>query len=171
MPSWLWVSRSTSKYGRETTRGRFLRGVRERVQNGWEGSNSVEKWARMKTALCESTKAELGHEDRRQPDWFRESESDLRPLTAARNQLYALWLSTGKERDRKKFASAHRETRRAVRRAKDAWFLRKETEAERGRHSGKLVWSCIRDIQRGRRGMAPVRSAMVRDEDGNVFHS
>ena len=98
--------------GREMTRGRFLRGVRERVQNGCEGCNSVEeKWARMKNALCESAKAELGHEDRRQPDWFRESETDLRPLIAERNQLYALWLSTGKERDRKKFASARRETR------------------------------------------------------------
>ena len=75
---------------------------------------------------------------------------------------------TGKERDRKKHASARRDVRKAVRPANDAWFQRKALEAERGRHSGKLVWSCIRDIQRGRRGLVPVRSAMVKDDDGNV---
>ena len=34
------------------------------------------------------------------------------------------------------------------------------------RCGGKLVWRCIRDIHRGKRGLAPVRSAVVRDEDG-----
>ena len=51
--------------------------------------------------------------------------------------------------------------------AKDAWFQRKASEAERGRNGGKVVWQCIRDIQRGRRGLVPVRSAVVQDENGN----
>ena len=80
-------------------------------------------------------------------------------------------LSTWKERDRKKHASACRDVRKAVSSAKDAWFQRKALEAERGRHSGKLVWSCIRDIQRGRRGLVPVRSAMVKDDDGKVCNT
>ena len=50
--------------------------------------------------------------------------------------------------------------------AKDKWFQRKASEAERGRHGGKLLWKCIRDIQRGRRGLVPTRSATIRDEDG-----
>ena len=29
-------------------------------------------------------------------------------------------------------------------------------EAERGRHGGKVVWHCIRDIQCGRRGLVPI---------------
>ncbi len=52
--------------------------------------------------------------------------------------------------------------------AKDAWFQRKAVEAERGGHGGKLARRCIRDIQRGRRGLVPVRTAAVKDEDGNV---
>ena len=28
------------------------------------------------------------------------------------------------------------------------------------------MWKCIRDIQRGRRGLVPTRSATIRDEDG-----
>ena len=82
-----------------------------------------------------------------------------------------MWLSTGVERDKKKHAEARRSARRQVRAAKDAWFQRKAMEAERGRHGGKLVWCCIRDIQRGRRGLVPVRTATVRDEEGNVCDS
>ena len=55
-----------------------------------------------------------------------------------------------------------------MRTAKDAWFQCKALEAERGRNGGKLVWHCIRDIQRGRRGLVPVRAAVVKDEDGNA---
>lgn len=33
------------------------------------------------------------------PDWFRESEIDLKLQFKERNRLYALWLSAGKERD------------------------------------------------------------------------
>ena len=64
------------------------------------------KWDALKNALCKSAKAALDNESRRQPDWFQESEADLRPLIAERNQLYALWMSTGEERDRKKHACA-----------------------------------------------------------------
>ena len=69
---------------------------------------------------------------------------------------------------RKKYADARKEASRAVRAAKDAWFQRKALEAERGRNGGKLVWRCIRDIQRGRRGLVPVKAAVVKDEDGNT---
>ena len=54
-----------------------------------------------------------------------------------------------------------------MREAKEQWFLCKVVEAERG-HSGKILWRCIKGIQRGRRGLIPVRSSMVKDEEGNV---
>ena len=66
---------------------------------------------------------------------------------------------------------ARRCVRQQLRAAKDAWFQRKAAEAERGRHGGRLVWRCIRDIQRSRRGLVPVWSAAVRDEDGSVCSS
>lgn len=50
----------------------------------------------------------------------------------------------------------------------DAWFQQKALEAERGRNGGKLVWHCIRDIQKARRGLVPVRTATVKDEDSNT---
>ena len=118
--------------GRETARGMYLRTVREKLHEGWDKESSVqEKWDTLMSALCNGAKAGLGFEDRRQPDWFRESEVDLKPLFAERNRLYALWLSTSRERDRKKYTDARRVARQAVRVAKDAWFLRKALEEER----------------------------------------
>ena len=65
-------------------------------------------WNMLKNAFCDAGKDELGCENRKQPDWFRESETDLKPLTAERNILCALWLSTRLERNRKKHARARR---------------------------------------------------------------
>ena len=69
-------------------------------------------YVRVRVRAHESAKAVLGYENTRQPGWFQESEADLRPLIAERNQLYASWMSNGKERDRNKHACAWRETRR-----------------------------------------------------------
>ena len=63
---------------------------------------------------------------------------------------------------------AKKKARRAVRGATDAWFLHKASEAERGRNGGKIVSRCIRDIQRGRTGLVPVRAVAVKDEDGKA---
>ena len=44
----------------------------------------------------------------------------------------------------------------------------KASEAQRSRFGGKVVWRCIRDIQRGRRGLVSVRMATVMDEEENA---
>ena len=51
-----------------------------------------------------------------------------------------------------------RVVRRAVRDAKNSWYIRKVQEAECGQHRGKVVRSCITDIKRGRRGLVPMRA-------------
>ena len=47
----------------------------------------------------------------------------------------------------------------------------KASEAQRSRFGGKVVWRCIRDIQRGRRGLVPVRVATVMDEEENACNT
>ena len=125
----------------------------------------------MKTALCEAAGSVLGTACRRKADWFEESGSVLRPLIEERGRLQTLWLSTGRERDKKKFVNARRIARQAVREAKNAWFQKKALEAERGQNGGKIVWSCIRDMQRGKRGLVPVKMTVVREENGNPCSS
>ena len=53
-------------------------------------------------------------------------------------------------------------------RRKNKWFQAKAAEASAGRNGGKVVWKCIRDIQKSRRGMVPMRAATVKDEDGST---
>ena len=55
-----------------------------------------------------------------------------------------------------------------VREAKDSWFQQKADTAQARRFSGKLVWKCIRDIQRGRRGLVPLMTTNVVDKEGNM---
>ncbi len=74
----------------------------------------------MKTSLTNAAEKCLGFAKRKQPDWFRESSSILEPLFQRRNSLYSKRLSSGKERDKKKFAKARCDTRRVARQAKNA---------------------------------------------------
>ena len=112
--------------------------------------------------------AALGLEEKKCPDWFRENATKLKPLLTERNRLYLQWQNTMRETDCQKFAKMHSTVRREIREMKNAWFLDKAKEAQRGRNGGKLVWRCIRDIQRARRGHVPVRSMTVCDEQGNA---
>ena len=103
----------------------------------------------------------------READWFRENDGELRPLFEERSRLYAQWLSSGKVRGRRKFVKARSAARKAVRDAKNGWCRRKAVEASAGRNGGKVVWKCIKDIQRSRRGLVPIRvTTIVTDEDG-----
>ena len=157
------------KVKEEEGRGKFASRVCAKMKEQWSSRGSVEeKWDVMKSALCEAAGSILGSARKRHADWFRESEAVLKPLLDERSRLHARWLSTGSERDRKKFAEARRAARGAVRMAKNAWFQRKASEAERGKNGGKVIWRCIRDMQCGRSGLVPVRTTAVKDEDGNM---
>ena len=155
--------------GREISVGNFVRAVDHKLQAEWDETKNIgSEVGYPETALCDGAKRELGYEDRRQSDWFRGSEKDLKPLLSKRNWLYALWLGTGKEIYKRKHKVAQRAARRAIRTAKDDWFQQNVLGAEKGRNGGKLVWKCIHDIQRGRRGLVPMRTAVVGDESGDV---
>ena len=156
--------------GRKMVRGKFVDKVCEQMKEGWCSDGTVEeKWGKMKAALCEAAGSVLGTACRRQGDWFEVSGSELR--LEERGRLQILWLSTGRERDKKKFVNAHRIVRQTVREAKNAWFQKKALEAERGWNGGKIVWHCIKSMQHGRRGLVPVRMAVIRDENGNSCSS
>ena len=44
----------------------------------------------------------------------------------------------------------------------------KASEAQISQFGGKVVWRCIRDVQRGRRGLVPVRMKKMMDEEENA---
>jgi len=137
-----------------TAKGLFRGRVAESLKQAWRADAPAdEKWTLLKTTLCDAAELTLGREIKRNPDWFTESKDDLDPLFRKRNEAHLQWLNTGKERDKKEFRKARGEARRATRRAKNSWFQKKAQEAQDGKSGGKVVWRCIRDIQRGRRGL------------------
>ena len=153
---------------KDTVREKYVAEVSRRLKDGWCEEGSVEEqWQVMKSALCEAANSTLGTSLRKKADWFEESTGVLRPMLEKRRGAYLEWLDTGNERERTKVAEMCSVVRRAVRDAKNSWFLRKAQETECGKHRGKVVWSCIRDIQRGRRGLVPMRAVVVNDEEGN----
>ena len=103
----------------------------------------------------------------RQLDWFKESESELRPYLIAKNDAYNTWLSSSKREDLTRFRQASYRARKAIRNAKNEWFKAKAMQIEEKRFGGKEVWKNIRDLQHGRRGHLPTRVINTFDEDRN----
>ena len=85
---------------------------------------------------------------------------DLHPSREERSQC-AHRASHLRRSGKRKFMMARRSARKAVREAKNKWFQVKAAQAMRGKNNGKVVWKCIRDIQRSRRGLVPVRTPTV----------
>ena len=55
-----------------------------------------------------------------------------------------------------------------VRHAKNAWFQEKIQKSEIDMHGGRGVWNGMRDIQRGRAGLQPVRPKEIRNSSGEL---
>ena len=154
--------------GRDETRRHVYRErVGMKAAEAWDNEGTVEeKWSVVRSALVESGEEVLGHAKRQHPDWFRDSAEVLGPLFQRRNLLYTKWLSSGHATDHRNFVKARQEAHKAVRDAKNAWFLRKAEVAQQQRFGGKEVWQSIRDMQRACRGLIPQRTGNIKDEDG-----
>ena len=125
------------------------------------------KWSAVRDTLKETADNVLGYEDKKQPDWYSESADTIELALKERSECYQTWLATGQVGDHIRFAKARSRARRIVREAKYAWFRSKAEAAQNDRFSGKGAWKCIRDMQRGRRGLIPTRCITIRDEEGN----
>ena len=61
-----------------------------------------------------------------------------------------------------------------IKKARNAWFQSKAQEVEAGMltgTSGKYVWKGLKDIQKGRSGLRPVRSGGIRNREGQLCSS
>ena len=62
-----------------------------------------DKWQKICFALITTSDELLGLANSRQPDWFKESESELRPYLIAKNDAYNTWLTSSKREDLTRF--------------------------------------------------------------------
>ena len=158
---------AVNKDGVSEVRAQYLEKVLERARDACSEDDGVDElWSAIQSALVTTAEDVLGRAGRSQPDWFRDSLEELKPLLELRNAAYSRWLGSGRQEDLVSFRQARGCARRAVRKAKNTWFQEKAEEIERERFGGKKVWKAIRDMQRGRRGLMPSRTVAVHDEDG-----
>ncbi len=123
--------------GKDSVRDKYAGEVSRRLKEEWCETGTVEeKWEVMKSALYVAAKSTLATSSQKKVDWFEENAGMLMPMLEKRKEAYLKWLDTGNEREQKKFAELHGKVRRAVRVAKNSWFLRKAQEAEHGMHRG-----------------------------------
>ena len=101
----------------------YLQKVLEKASIAWHEEDGVnDKWSAVCSALIHSAEEVLGTVKGSQPDWFRDSLNDLKPLLTLRNTAHSRWLGTRKEEDLTRFKEARLAARRAVREAKNASF-------------------------------------------------
>ena len=129
-----------------THKGKYLMAVGELLRTYWNEDDIVGgKWDTLKLALCKGAETESGYCN-------LIGLGIVPPLVLLSHYWNRLWLSTQQQRDKHKFSAACANASQAVREAKEQWFSCKAEEAERGRHSGNILWRCI----------------MVKDEERNV---
>ena len=95
--------------------------------------------------MSSAARSELGQADRREADWFRESEGVLRPLFEKRSRLFTQWLNSGNLRERGSLQ------RQGVVRGdeKNRWFQAKAAEASGGENGGGSASRISRGVGEG----------------------
>jgi len=120
------------------------------LSQGWtqeEGATS--KWNVLRECVLKAAESVLGWEDSKQPDWFIESYSKLRPLIIKRNCLFQRWLKT---QLREHFVGQCRHVARMVRKTKNDWYQQQAQLVEEGVTSGgsmHVVWQSLCNIRQG----------------------
>ena len=103
----------------ETTRDRFNEAVSRAVEEDWrEEVSGKQKWKTIRDSVGKAAENAVGYEKRRQPDWFKESETTLRKCTDKSNNLFSQWLRTHHHSDRQRYVAQRRLVAAEIKRAK-----------------------------------------------------
>ena len=124
----------------------------------------VEKlWGVIRDAMTTAAEETLGRTSRRQPDWFRDSESIIRPLIEARNCAFTKWLKSKDERDRKAFVRCRRKIVKVVREVKNKWFTDQAEKIEKAKDD---KWKLIKQLKFARAGLMSSRAKALNKLNG-----
>ena len=97
-------------------RAQYLEKVLERASDACSEDDGVDElWSAIQSALVTTAEDVLGGAGRYQPDWFRDSLEELKPLLELRNTAYSRWLGSGRQEVLVAFRQARGNARRAVR--------------------------------------------------------
>ena len=156
-------------------RERFVEKVCDIVEESWdERSSGIEMWEVIRGSMVDAAEITLGWETRNQPDWFKEKCSLLKELIHRRNLLFQRWLRSGRNSDRQRYVLQRREVTKAVKKAKNDWLQEKASEVEVVMLFGgtqRSMWKSLRELQRGRVGLRPVRTRTIKKVNGDPCES
>ena len=152
-----------------TVREKYSDAVFDTVSAQWEsGLDGMKKWSILRDSLTSAAEKVLGWEKRWQPDWFSDNICVLEQLIQRRNMLFARWLKSHSQRDRQRYVTQRRAVSQQIRHSKNNWLQQKACEIERTMKGGVGAWKGLRDLQRGRVVLHPVKTRAIRDSKGNL---
>ena len=149
----------------------FQKQVAERVGAAWPTQGGVdEKWTAVSGTLIESADELVGKVKGHQPDWFRESMGTLKPFY----RVGTVHTPSGWPLGRKTIwhgSSKHGLQHGGQSELQRTVGSRRKRKRQTERFVGKKVWKCIRDMQRGYRGLLPSRAVVIQDENSELCSS
>ncbi|XP_065194927.1 uncharacterized protein LOC135826225 [Sycon ciliatum] len=173
--AWLRVRTCTSDPDSHSTAERYQATIATELLDTWQEKHDIDqKWSNVKAAIDKSAASVLGFSRRRQPDRFREAESAIQSLLDERNRCYTDWLCSGQSRDCSHYTAfkvARSRAPASISSARIDWIKAKAQAATESRFNGAVVWKSIHDLQSCTRGLAPVRTSAVLDENSNICSS
>ena len=89
------------------------------------------KWKRLQNKLLTAADKVLGHGKRRHVDWFEEKREVLVGPIRKCNELHAIWLSSQRDIDKRRYVTQRRLVAQMVRKAKIEWFQHKVQQIEK----------------------------------------
>jgi len=126
--------------------------------------NAEDRYNRMKEVIHEAAYEALGEQEggEKTKYWWNK---DIENLIKEKRKLYHIWLTTQEPEDRKQYARANREVKRAVVKAKnDAWNKRcSEVESYIGGTRSQEAWKTIKNMKQNCQNRTNIQ--LIRMED------
>ena len=133
-----------------------------------DGDDLETQWSTFKDTVFDTAKSVLGYSKRKQPDWFDESNHEIKDLLAKRRATHNACLndkSSQKKRDQYRWLRSQAQSK--IRNIKDAWWADKAVELQgyADQHATKLFFSGLKAVY----GPTSKNMTPIRAEDGTLL--
>eukprot|EP00117_Sycon_ciliatum_P039014 scpid35652/ scgid3339/ Craniofacial development protein 2; p97 bucentaur protein len=159
---------AVGKLGDPAVRKSFAEQISDKLPDTADADTAADQWQAVKDIMCSTAEDVLGPRQRRQPDWFKASETVLLPLIDIKNSAGDVMLQKNTASSRKNFRQTQREVEKAVRSAKETWIEDIASQAENAANNCSVRWAAVRKLQTLHQGRRPMQPSAVYLEDGTL---
>ena len=159
---------AVGKLGDPAVRKSYAEQISDKLPDTADADTAADQWQAVKDIMCSTAEVVLGPRQRRQPDWFKASETVLLPLIDIKNSAGDVMLQKNTASSRKNFRQTQREVEKAVRSAKETWIEDIASQAENAANNCSVRWAAVRKLQTLHQGRRPIQPSAVYLEDGTL---